>query len=125
MNGLGLEEVCKGYRKNLHSFTIATFGQNRLLGQAQKTSPSNKKAEWEKGKEKNCQQMHQSIFKIQTILDKSKRSVVFTRGNFKSNISNVTGYAAEFEQRFLTAQSDAEPCGCFYAIWVLPSHASP
>lgn len=37
MNGLSLEEACKGDKKNLCSFTIATFAQDRLLPQVQKT----------------------------------------------------------------------------------------
>lgn len=37
MNRLGLEEVCKGDKKHLHSFTILTFAQDRLLPQVQKT----------------------------------------------------------------------------------------
>lgn len=37
MNVLGLEEVCKGDKKHLHSFTILTSSQDSLLPQVQKT----------------------------------------------------------------------------------------
>lgn len=51
MNGLGLEEICKGNKKNLHSF----HNCNICSGQADATSAENSfkhEAEWKKG-EKN------------------------------------------------------------------------
>lgn len=51
MNGLGLEEICKGNKKNLHSF----HNCNICSGQAAATSAENSfkhKAEWKKGEKK-------------------------------------------------------------------------
>lgn len=64
-----------------------------------------------------------SFLNISHLERKSKSSLVFFLGEFELNISNVTGYAAELEQRFLTVQSAMQshvgvfmPYGRFHAM---------
>lgn len=124
-NGLSMEGICKGDKNNLGSFIIATFVQDSLLLKAQKTQLQTGRQNGKRARENKLTANVQVTFKnISYFGRKSRSCLVFIWREL--NISNVTGYTAELEQRFLTAQSAIQShMGVFMLHGCFPCHASP